>query len=92
MIFEWDYEKNEENKKKHHISFETAIRVFHDYYRIEIHDDRFDYGEDRYVVIGMVEQVLSVVYTERGEYTRIISARKATQAERRKYNERKSIS
>lgn len=85
MQFEWDKQKNEENKKKHHICFENAIRVFWDYYRIEILDERMDYGEERYVVIGMVENIISVVYTERGEVTRIISARKATEKERKMY-------
>ncbi len=45
--------------------------------------------EDRWKVIGMVDEILFVVYTERGDFTRLISARKATATERRRYYARK---
>ena len=83
MIYEWDNKKNEYNKKRHDgISFEFAVRVFLDNKRIE----KYDYihstdTEDRWNVIGMVDDVLFVVYTERNDRTRIISARKATSEE-----------
>ena len=83
--FEWDDEKYQANIKKHGIRFETAARVFFDknavYYYDELHSD----DEDRIKVIGMVEKILTVIYTERGETNRIISARNATKKEREDY-------
>ena len=89
MKFEWDEEKNRKNTACHHICFEDAVSVFNDLYRIEFYDDRFCYGEDRFIVIGMAGDILCVVYTERGDRTRIISARRATLRERREYYDRK---
>ena len=84
-LFEWDYEKEQRNIKIHKISFETAKLVFNDNNRIELFDINHSGGEDRIITIGKVDKVLFVVYTERGEKTRIISARAATKAERRLY-------
>lgn len=83
MEFEWDEEKNLANIRKHDgISFQIAVRVFLDENRIEEYDARHSIDEDRYNVIGMVERLLFVVYTERNADTiRIISARKATKEE-----------
>jgi uncharacterized DUF497 family protein len=85
--FEWDENKNIINRSKHKIDFADAIQVFFDDRRITRHDNRNDYGEDRYQVIGMAyERVLFVVYTERNENTiRVISARKANKKERLAY-------
>ena len=85
MLFEWDEEKNAANIKKHGIDFEDAIRVFEDDDRIEIYDAAHSGEEDRYNTIGMVNDVLFVVYTERREAIRIISARPATRGERSIY-------
>lgn len=86
MFFEWDEEKNIENKKKHGISFEHAMLVFEDDYYIEEYDYKHDEDEDRYDIIGMVDDVLYVVVTYReGDVVRIISARLATKEERRRY-------
>ena len=89
MLYEWDDEKNEINKKKHDgISFEFAVRVFLDDKRIEKYDSKHSTDlEDRWDVIGMVEDVLFVVYTERTDRIRIISARKATKEEIDEYND-----
>lgn len=67
LQFEWDEEKNEINKKKHGIDFNTAIRVFDDEDRLEIYDVEHSVDEDRYNTIGRVHDILFVVYTERGE-------------------------
>ena len=79
MKFVWDVRKNVANIKKHGIPFEAAIHVFNDEKRIErydrIHSSIF---EERWNVIGMVERVVFVVFTELDDYVRIISARKAT--------------
>lgn len=85
MVFEWDEEKNSRNIKKHGISFETASRVFDDPEYLEIPDLTHSNEEDRYIVIGKVEEVLFVVYTEREDRVRIISARLARPIERRQY-------
>lgn len=83
--FEWDANKNVINVKKHGINFNTAALVFSDEYRIDFFDHLHSIDEDRYITIGMVDRVLFVVYTERANATRIISARPATPAERRAY-------
>jgi len=87
MQFEWDEEKNRINKEKHDgIGFELAIRIFLDDKRLELYDEAHSSAdEDRWNTIGMVGKILFVVYTERGETIRIISARRATREEERKY-------
>ena len=88
LLFEWDEEKAAANFRKHGIKFEDARGVFYDDNRIEIYDIAHSSVEDRYQTIGMVHDVLFVVYTERREYIRLISARKATPVERRLYYDR----
>lgn len=86
MEFEWDEKKNDLNRRKHGISFEHAMLVFEDENYIEEYDYEHSDDEDRYDIIGMVDDILYVVVTYRGEDTvRIISARLATKAERRRY-------
>lgn len=69
-----------------------AVRVFLDEDRIEKYDSRHSMEEDRYNVIGMVEELLFVVYTEREkDIVRIISARKATEEECNEYYEKNYI-
>ena len=92
LLFEWDEEKAAVNLKKHHVDFNDAMRVFEDDYRIEFYDIAHSDEEDRYNTIGMVRDVLFVVYAERGEYIRIISARKANRKEERLYYRRKERS
>lgn len=84
-IFEWDSEKARLNKIKHGISFKLATRVFEDKNRIERYDNSHSQDEDRWQVIGMVEDILFVVYTERCDRTRLISAREATDKEKEWY-------
>jgi uncharacterized protein len=86
--FEWDKAKAAENCARHGISFETAIGAFDDPFAIERLDDREDYGEERYSILGMVDgRLLYVAYTVREGITRIISARGAEPYERRQYHE-----
>ena len=85
LLFEWDSEKAKRNKIKHGIGFKLASRVFEDEDRIERRDDEHSQDEERWRVIGKVENVLFVVYTERGEKIRLISAREATEAEKEWY-------
>ena len=88
MVFEWDEEKNKTNLKKHGIDFETAAFVFCDNDRLEYYDEEHSTLEDRFITIGEIKEVLIVlvvVYTERKEAIRIISARKANNRERREH-------
>ncbi len=86
MKFEWDENKNEINKKKHGISFEEASLVFDDKNAVELLDHfHSTLEEERYLAIGMVHGILTVVFTERREKTRIISARNANAKEKEIY-------
>lgn len=87
--FEWDEEKAEINIKKHKIGFDEAKSVFGDPFSITVDDPDHSEAEQRYIDIGKSEngKLFVVVYTERGSKIRIISCRKATPAERRKYEE-----
>ena len=85
MLFEWDEEKERINYRKHKVRFSTAVRVFYDPNHIVRFDEAHSDDEDRYNAIGMVDNVLFVVFTERKERTRIISARVATNYERKEY-------
>ncbi len=89
MRFEWDEAKSRRNLKKHKVSFETARLVFDDPYARSIQDRVVD-GEERWQTLGMIKGLIVLVaHTYRGEgeeeVIRIISARKATSAERRVY-------
>lgn len=87
MEFEWHDAKAEANLLAHGVSFELAMTVFKDPFAIELLDDRKDYGEERFVTIGMAEGhvLLFVAYTEREDRIRIISARRVTQYEQDDY-------
>ncbi|MDR0463518.1 MAG: BrnT family toxin [Treponema sp.] len=91
MNFVWQPEKEQENIKKHGINFPDAVQIFRDPCRIERHDDDNSITEERWQTMGMAGKVLFVVYTERGEDTWIISARKAEPFERRIYYEYSEI-
>jgi len=85
---ERDEVKNTLNKQEHDLSFEAAQYVFTDPERIERIDqsENNTSEEERWQTIGMVDKVLFVVYTERGNDKRIITARLANKSERRSYN------
>ncbi|MFN7963261.1 MAG: BrnT family toxin [Thermoanaerobaculia bacterium] len=76
-----------ENRRKHGIDFLDAVEALEDPGRLEEIDRRFDYGEERFRVLGRVSgRVLLVIATPRGEGTlRIISARRATRDEQERY-------
>ena len=88
-LFEWDNHKAEANLRKHGVSFEEAQTVFTDPLSITLADPDHSEDEERFIDIGMSDdrRVLVVVYTERGQRIRLISARKATPAERKQYYE-----
>ena len=86
--YRWDDAKAASNYIKHGVTFEAAHDVFKDPFAIEFVDDREDYGEDRFILIGMAGQrLLVVVYTIRDERIRLISARGAEPFEQRQYHE-----
>ena len=88
MLFEWDENKEKINISKHGLDFSTAALVFRDQNRLEWFDELHSNYEDRYITIGEINGiavVLMVVYTERGDAIRLISARKATKQEMRMY-------
>ena len=92
LEFEWDGAKAETNVEAHGVSFELAQTVFKDPFAIERLDDREDYGEERYLMIGLADGgvLLYIAYTERGDRIRIISARRATQYEQDDYHQQNS--
>ncbi len=89
MQFEWDEEKAEINLKKHKVDFQEAKSVFGNPFSITIDDPDHSKEEQRFIDIGISAsgKLLVIVYTERENKIRIISCRKATPAERRKYEE-----
>jgi len=90
--FEWDPDKADANTQKHGVSFTAATRIFEDTSRIEWEDIREDYGEDRYITVGIVNaEVLTVAYTVRVDVIRIISARRATKEEKAQYHGNRTI-
>ena len=91
MRFEWDEAKNRRNLAKHGISFETAALVFEDPHALS-DLDRVVGAEERWQTIGAVGfHILLVAHTweQRDEVIRLISARKATSAERNHYETHK---
>ncbi|MDR1899219.1 MAG: BrnT family toxin [Treponema sp.] len=89
----WDLEKAAENWIKHRVTFDSAALVFLDPLRIERLDDSEGNtsGEERRQTLGQIGGVYFVVYTERGDETRLISARRANKAEKRSYYGRDDI-
>lgn len=94
--FEWDEAKNLSNQRKHGVSFEEASQVFHDPLYVSV-QDRIEDGERRWQTLGVVGGLLLLmvghtVVEEHGEnppveVIRIVSARRATRKERRRYEE-----
>jgi uncharacterized DUF497 family protein len=86
---EWDEDKNRLNKEQHEgLGFEDAQYVFTDPERLERFDrsENNTSGEERWQTLGKVGGVYFVVYTERGNKKRLISARAANKRERKSYN------
>ena len=93
LKFEWDDNKNKTNIKKHGISFEEATSVFYDEEALIITDDEHSDEEERFVLIGFSFKANLLVvchcYRESDSIIRIISARKADNAERNEYFKKK---
>lgn len=81
--YSWDPRKAAANEEKHGVRFEEAQAAFRDPLAVERVDNRWDYGEERRVLIGQAgEKTLSVCYTQRGDTKHLISARLASREER----------
>ena len=89
MQFAWDPKKAASNLRDHKVTFEEASSVFGDVLAITFDDPDHSVGESRILTFGLSEQgrLLVVSHTERRGIVRIISARRATRAERRIYEE-----
>jgi uncharacterized DUF497 family protein len=85
MQYEWDEAKRQSNIQKHGIDFVGIEKVFAGQ-AITILDDRIDYGEPRFVTVGLLQgHVVVTAHTETDEVIRIISVRKATKNEEISY-------
>jgi uncharacterized protein len=87
MEFEWDELKRISNLHKHGIDFADVPIVFNGS-TVTVEDERFDYGEERFITFGLLQgQVVVVVHTESFDLIRVISVRKATKYEQQTYFE-----
>ena len=88
MKFEWDERKNQSNITKYGLDFADAFGVFNLPMLVYL-DEREDYGEERYLGIGLLDgRIVVVIYTEPGEeMVRIISLGKALSHERKRYEQ-----
>ena len=90
--FEWDANKAESNRRKHGVTFEIAVRVFADPACVTV-QDRIEDSELRWQALGLVDGTVLLLVAhlwfdgDEGEVVRIISARRATRAEWRRYDE-----
>ncbi|OFW38354.1 MAG: hypothetical protein A3J28_07340 [Acidobacteria bacterium RIFCSPLOWO2_12_FULL_60_22] len=89
MFFEWDRNKEAQNRKKHGVSFREAATVLGDSLSTTYPDLAHSEEEQRYITIGMTERgtIIVVAHTQEEDTVRIISARRATRRERRFYEE-----
>lgn len=89
MKYEWDAEKATANRRKHDVSFDEAASVFLDSLAVSGADPDHSIGESRYITFGLssLGRLLVVSHTYRSGGIRIISARRATRAERKVYEE-----
>ena len=88
-VFDWDPDKAESNVLRHEVSFEEASTVFSDRLALLMKDPDHSLEEERYLLLGMSrrQRMLVVAFAERPPLTRLISARRTTRTERRRYEE-----
>jgi hypothetical protein len=89
LLFEWHGRKAARNRAKHGVTFEEASTVFGDPLAVTIDDPLHAEDEARWIILGESRRrrMLVVVFSERGERIRLISARVATRRERKDYEE-----
>ena len=90
MACEWDKNKAVTNLSKHGVSFEEAKTVFDDSLYVDFYDPDHSHNEHRFILLGESIQgrLLFVSYMERDNAIRLISAREATQSERKAYEQK----
>lgn len=88
-LFEWDPRKAATSAREHWVTFDEATEAFGDPLSLNMPDPHHSHAEERFLVLGLSHRgrLLVVSYAERGPRTRIISARLASRAERRRYEE-----
>ncbi len=84
MDIKWHETKRQSNLKKHDLDFSQAHKVFAGA-TFTFEDNRFDYGEQRFVTIGLLDDVVVIVHTESSTQIRIISMRRASKNEQELY-------
>ncbi len=89
MRFEWDADKAAANVRKHRVSFEEAVTAFYDPLAATFSDPDHSDDESRLITVGYSTRgrLLVVCHGERGVATRLISARRATAAERKRHED-----
>ncbi|MFI3223098.1 MAG: BrnT family toxin [Methylococcaceae bacterium] len=88
MKYEWDENKSLTNPQKHGLSFED-VDLFFSGMCVTFEDERYGYGEPRFITLGTLEgRIVVVAHTPRLEATRIISMRKANEREQENYQKR----
>ncbi len=89
MNFEWNEDKAAANRRKHGVAFEEAATVFADELSLTGRDPDHSTGEHRFITFGLSAdgRILAVSHAERRGTIRLISARVATRAERKLYEE-----
>jgi uncharacterized protein len=89
VIYEWNAAKAKANRQKHGVSFEEAATVFLDPLALTFPDPDHSAAEQREITIGYTgrQRIVLVSHCQRGDHTRIISARKASKKERVQYEE-----
>jgi len=87
--FEWNADKSKSNISKHHVTFEEAMSAFRDPFSLTTPDPDHSELEDRLILMGLSDRqrLLVVVYVEREDNLRLISARVADSDEKREYEE-----
>ncbi|MBX9726097.1 MAG: BrnT family toxin [Rickettsiales bacterium] len=85
----YDVEKRETTLNKHGLDFEDAHEVLFGSLQYTFEDDRFDYGEKRWITVGYLKKrMVVVVWVERGDLIRVISMRKVNEKDQKKYKKR----
>lgn len=88
-VFEWDAKKAESNARKHGVTFDEASTVFGDPLALLMPDPDHSFGEERYLLLGMSNRrrLVVVAFAERPPRTHLISARRATRQEQKRYEQ-----
>lgn len=92
MDFEWDLAKSNSCQISRNFDFAYVLSIFKDPTLLVEHDQRWDYGEERFRALGLIDKkVFAVVFTRRFRAIRIISARRANSREVKRYEKNSSI-